>query len=141
MNWLENWIDKIQNASTSETIPTSAFFIKMNGESNRRQMSKIMECIIHYDSCVKSLKISNCDENSYLTELINRTNEITDKLKKIKVKNVITINRLIELSLGLSTEVGASKNRNYDPSKYTRKILNLLYKIDKNKFLINFKCK
>ena len=31
MNWLEDWINKIQNASTVETIPTEYFFVKMDG--------------------------------------------------------------------------------------------------------------
>lgn len=58
----------------------------------------------------------------------------------MKIKNIVTINRLIELALGLSSEKGASKSRTYNPEKYKRKILNLLYKIDKNRFLANFSC-
>ena len=141
MNWLEDWINKIQNASTSDTIPTSEFFIKMNGEANRRQMTKIMKIIEEYDLSVKNAKINMTDNDDYILFLANKNAEIILELSKMKIRNVITINRLIEIALGLSKETGASKKRTYNPEKHTRKILNLLYKIDKNRFLMNFYCK
>ena len=141
MNWLEYWIDKIQNIPSINTTPTSDFFIKMNGNANRRQMSKIMDIIIDYDNCVKNAKLSNIDEDLYLFTILNKSSEVIKELEKVKIKNITTVNRLIEIALGISSEVGASKNRNYNPLKYTRKILNLLYKIDKNRFLLNFSCK
>lgn len=141
MNWLEDCINKIQNASTIETIPTSAFFIKMNGEANRRQMTKMMKIIEDYDLSVKSAKINILDSEEYISFLSEKNSEIISELSKIKIKNVVTINRLIEIALGLSSETGASKNRTYNPEKHTRKILNLLYKVNKNKFLVNFCCK
>lgn len=140
MNWLEDWINKIQNASTTETIPTSSFFIKMNGEANRRQMTKMMKLIENYDLSIKSAKINILDSDEYISFLSEKNIEIISELSKMKIKNVITINRLIEIALGLSSETGASKNRTYNPEKHTRKILNLLYKMDKNKFLMNFCC-
>ena len=141
MNWLEDWINKIQNASTVETIPTSVFFIKMNGEANRRQMTKMMKIIEDYDLSVKSAKINILDNAEYISFLSEKNSEIISELSKMKIKNVVTINRLIEIALGLSSETGASKNRTYNPEKHTRKILNLLYRVDKNKFLMNFNCK
>lgn len=140
MNWLEYWINKIQNASTSDTIPTSDFFIKMNGEANRRQMTKIMKIIEEYDSSVKYAKINMKDNDEYVLFLANKNEEIISELSRMKIRNIITINRLVEIALGLSKETGASKNRTYNPEKHTRKILNLLYKVDKNKFLTNFYC-
>ena len=59
-------------------------------------------------------------------------------MKKIKINNIVTMNRLIEIALGISNEEGSSKRRKYSPEKYTRKILNLLYKTNKEKFLLNF---
>ena len=62
-----------------------------------------------------------------------------EELKKIKIGNIVTINRLIETALGLESQ-------NNNPScyksatKYTRKTLNLLYKMNKEKFLSNFIC-
>lgn len=140
MNWLEYWINKIQNASTSNTLPTSDFFIKMNGDANRRQMTKIMKIIEDYDSSIKSAKINMSDSEEYNLFLAEKNTEIILELSKIKIKNAVTINRLIEIALGLSKETGASKSRTYHPEKHTRKILNLLYKVDKDKFLMNFSC-
>lgn len=140
MNCLEYWINKIQNASTSDTIPTSDFFIKMNGEANRRQMTKIMKIIEEYDSSVKYAKINMKDNDEYVLFLANKNEEIISELSRMKIRNIITINRLVEIALGISKETGASKNRTYNPEKHTRKILNLLYKVDKNKFLTNFYC-
>lgn len=142
MNHLQHWIDKIQNASTTDTTPTSEFFIKMQGDANRRQMTKIMSLITDYDNCVKNAKIKyQNDEDTYLLVVIEKSKDVLEQLKKIKVRNITTINRLIEVALGISSETGASNSRKYSPSKYTRKTLNLLYKMDKKRFLLNFSCK
>jgi hypothetical protein len=77
------------------------------------------------------------DNNAFFC-MVDVSREVVDEISKIKIGNVVTINRLIELALGLSNEVGASHKRLYDPSKYTRKVLNLLYKSNKEKFLTNF---
>ena len=139
MNWLEEWLDKIQNISSTNTIPTKDFFIKMQGEANRRQMSAIMKLVKEYDNYVKYSNIAPPKtEDEYVFTLIEKADAILEKLQSINVRNVLTINRLIEISLGLSSEVGASHKRQYDPSKYTRKLLNLLYKSNKYRFLDNF---
>ena len=139
MNWLEEWLDKIQNIASNNTTPTKNFFIKMDGDANRRQMSAIMELVKEYDSCVKSANVNPPkSEDEYVFTLIEKADDILEKLKSINVRNILTINRLIEVALGLSSEVGASYKRKYDPLKYTRKLLNLLYKYDKDRFLANF---
>lgn len=138
MNYLQHWLDKIQNASTAKTIPTSKFFIKMSGEANRRQISKMVKIIEDYDKSVKAAKINMNDSEEYLKFLYEKHSEIVEELSKIKVKNIVTINRLIEVALGISKETGISKSRLYNPEKYTRKILNLLYRVNRDKFLSNF---
>ena len=139
MNWLEEWLDKIQNISSTNTVPTKDFFIKMQGEANRRQMSAIMKLVKEYDDYVKTSNIAPPKtEDEYVFTLIEKADTILEKLQAINVRNVLTINRLIEIALGLSSEVGASRKRRYDPSKYTRKLLNLLYKTNKRRFLDNF---
>ena len=139
MNWLEEWLDKIQNISSVNTVPTKEFFIKMNGEANRRQMTAIMELVKEYDNYVKSFNANPPkSEDEYVFTIIEKAEAILEKLKSINVRNVLTINRLIEVALGLSNEVGASYKRQYDPAKYTRKLLNLLYKYNKDTFLANF---
>mgnify|MGYP004465301691 CR=1 FL=1 len=138
MNWLEDWMDSIERNSNIETIPTKEFFIKMPGKANDRQMTKIRAIVEEYDSYVKQIKI-NCDEEDYNQKLICKTDEVLEKIQKIKIGNIITINRLIETTLGLD-----NKNNNFyctkTTAKYTRKTLNLLHKMDKNRFLSCFIC-
>lgn len=139
MNWLEEWLDKIQNISSNNSIPTKDFFIKMQGDGNRRQISKIRELVETYDGYVKQYAVSPSKDDDMFSTAIDISNEILDKLSKIKIGNVVTINRLIETSLGL--EVNNNRSLFYkDSQKYTRKMLNMLYKMDKNKFLNNFTC-
>lgn len=137
MNWLEEWLDKIQNISSTNTLPTKDFFIKMQGEANRRQMAKVQRLAEYWDGYIKNYTMAKNDNNAFFC-MIDVSREVVDEISKIKIGNIVTINRLIELSLGLSNEVGASHKRLYDPSKYTRKVLNLLYKSNKEKFLTNF---
>ncbi len=139
MNWLEEWLDKIQGASTSNTSPTSDFFVKMNGKPNNRQMSKIRSLVEKYDLFVKAIHITETDQEIIAEKLITESNLILDELKKIRIGNIVTINRLIETSLGLETGIGASKKLLGINTRYTRKMLNCLYRMDKAKFLINFK--
>lgn len=137
MNWLEEWLDKIQNISSTNTIPTKEFFIKMHGKANDRQMSKIQRLAEYWDGYIKNYAIFKNDNNAFFS-MVDVSREVVDGVSKIKIGNIVTINRLVELALGLSNEVGASHKRLYDPSKYTRKVLNLLYKSNKEKFLTNF---
>ena len=139
MNWLEEWLDKIQNISSNNAIPTKDFFVKMQGDGNRRQMSKIRELVETYDRYVRYYTL-NCSDNNYnVGDMVSISREILEKLCKIKIGNMISINRLIETALGLETN--NNKSLFYkDGQKYTRKMLNLLYKMDKNKFLNNFIC-
>lgn len=139
MNWLEYWIDKIQNSSTSDTIPTSEFFIKMKGRGHDRQMTKIMSIIVEYDNFVKNTKMKYSNDSEMCSELlVLKSKDVVEQLQKIKIGNIVTINRLIEVALSLDTGVGNSGKTIYNPSKYTRKVLNLLFKMNKEKFLLNF---
>lgn len=138
MNWLEEWLDKIQNISSTNTVPTEKFFIKMQGEARYKQMSKICQIAENYDKWIKYYAAQYDKSDNTFVSMLNISNEFVEAVRKIKIRNIITINRLIEVALGLSREIGASGKRHYDPTKYARKILNLLYKYDKDKFLNNF---
>ena len=139
MNWLEDWLDKIQNISSTNTIPTKNFFIKMQGRPNDKQMSVIMSLVKEYDDCVKATNTAPPKtDDEYVFTIVEKANAILEKLQAINVRNVLTINRLIEVALGLSSEIGVSNRRKYNPAKYTRKLLNLLYKTNKDRFLANF---
>ena len=133
MNWLEEILSEIQMSSTENTVPTENFFIKMDGKANNRQMSKIVNLIEDYDKFYKS-HIENEDDIEMISE---KYRELIEKIKSIKIGNPVTINRLIETSLDIET-VYKTKEKNPN-SKYTRKILNCLYKASPDKFLNNFK--
>lgn len=71
MNWLQEWLDKIQGASTKVTTPTENFFIKMKGKPNNYQISNIMTLIADYDSYIKNLQLS-CSDTEIYYDLIAR---------------------------------------------------------------------
>ena len=140
MNWLQEWLNKIQGASKTNTVPTEDFFIKMKGEGNYNQMSKIMTTVEEYDSYIKNMQLLCSDNETYYDLIAQKSANMVDEISKIKIRNVVTINRLIEISLGISTEKGGSSSRKSNPQKYVRKTLNILYKYNKEKFLNNFIC-
>lgn len=139
MNWLEECLDKIQGASTAKTEPISDYFIKMTGKANSRQMTKIRNLIEDYDHFVKGLHLTCDDKTILLKNMIDGSEELLSQLNKIKIGNIVTINRLIETALGLETGIANHKELARTNTKYCRKILNYLYKMDKQKFLMNFK--
>ena len=139
MNWLEEELDKLPNASSSETTPTKDFFIKMSGNGNDRQMSKIRMIVDDYDNFAK-FKIFSKDakrdyETDYVLAMEEKIETIIESMQKIKIGNIITINRLIETALDLHVKVST---HNINDTRYTRRMMNLLYRMDKDKFLINF---
>lgn len=131
MNWLQEILDEIPPISSTNTIPTKEFFVKMVGKPNHHQMTKIRKMVSEYDLFTKN----NRDDENY-EKILNEFDKLIENVKKIKVGNLVTINRLIESALGLENPYGRPIDKS--TSKYTRKMLNLLYKMDKNKFLNNF---
>ena len=62
----------------------------------------------------------------------------SDEVAKIRTTNPVTINRLIEYSLGLNLHDNYKHSAYKAANKYGRKILTLLFKADSTKFLSNF---
>lgn len=142
MNWMEKCLDKIQGASVNETTPTEDFFIKINGQPNKRQISKIRKLVEEYDKYVKTNKPKNLDDDSevllYYNNLEERFNKLIENCQKIKIGNIVTINRLIETALGIDKGNNQYKKKG-ENSSICRKMLNTLYRMNSEKFLINFK--
>jgi len=136
MNWLQERLEKIQGAKKNNAINTSEFFIKLQGKPNNNQMVKTRQLVEEYSQYVKS-NHQYFDTDAGLNDLIDKHNELIHEMKKIKIHNVYTINRLIETSLSLDTNVG-SRSVHIRTNKYSRDILNILYKTNKEKFLVNF---
>lgn len=139
MNWLQEVLNDIPMSSTSNTTPTIEFFIKIKGRGHDRQMSKIRTLIEEYNNYSKYMMMSYEDKEESSKKLLNKFQEVIDVLKSMRIGNQKTINRLVETSLGLETGVGASSSIKGLDVKYTRSMLNLLYRMDKEKFLLNFK--
>lgn len=135
MNWLEECFDNIPVKNKSCSVDTKKFFIKINGKANNRQMTKIRELVENYDAMSKSFKLSH-DNRDDIIPLLEESENILSMLKKMKISNPVTINRLIETALGIEENVGNKCYR--QATKYTRKMLNLLYKRNPEQFLLNF---
>lgn len=138
MNWLQDVLDNIQMSSNETAIPTERFFIKMDGLGNNRQMTKIRNLVEEYDVFIKNTLLSEDDDELLYDSVVEKSKEIILKLKGVKIGNIITINRLIETSLSLDIYNNNENTRKHKDFKYTRKMLNLLYCMNKSKFLINF---
>lgn len=130
MNWLEEILDEIEPSSTTNTIPTNEFFVKIEGKPNHRQMSKIRKLVDEYDTFVKT----NKEQGNDVEKNIEKFQQLIDNVSKVKVNNLVTINRLVESALGLESNI-TGRPIDKSTSKFTRKMLNVLYKTNKEKFL------
>lgn len=138
MNWLEECLDRIRTSSKTTAIDTKSFFIKKEGKPNSRQMSKIREIVENYDYFLRTNK-HLLDSKDEIFQIYEETERVLIQLKKIRIGNAATMNRLIETALGIETNIGGKCYK--EASKYTRKMLNLLYKMNREQFLSNFQKK
>lgn len=137
MNWLQDWLDKIQSASQESTIPTKQFIRHLDGKANDRQISKIQKLVSDYDSFIKR-NHDRFEEEDFISEFDEVTNEFISSIKKIKIGNMKTINRLIEIALDVSEENNNPHCKKKYSIKYGRRMLNTLYRQNKEAFLSNF---
>ena len=128
MNALQIVLEEIKRSSTKDSIPTKEFIIDVKGKANPKQLNKILEYAKELDLLSKS-NMSDEDIIAYS----ERFDEILSELKKMKIRNPKTMNRLIVIALD-TCKLGRKK----EYSKYTRNLLNLLYNMDKEAFLSNF---
>lgn len=136
MNWLQECLDKIQGINKRNCRETYEYLIpKLDDKTaNNRQMGKIRSIIENYDFFVKKF-MSTYDEEDEdgILPYIEKTEYVLQVLRGIKMSQ-LTVYRLIETSLGL--ERNTPSDRVYrDSSKYTRKMLNMLYRSNTEKFL------
>lgn len=141
MNYLVDCLNKIQNISRSREVPTEEYFIYTPGKSDNRQMSKIRKIIEDYDAWtrlhIRSKKIYFDDEESYMDDFKEKSQEVLNQINKIKISK-ITMNRLIGTALGIDKCINTNK-KYISASKYVRKMLSVMYKYNKDIFLSNFK--
>lgn len=138
MNWLVEKLSSIQGTRSSN-IETKKFFIQLTGNSDNKQMGKIRKIIEDYDKWTRlhiRSKRYYYDEDDYMDEFKEKSLEVLNAIKSYKISK-ITMNRLIASVLGITMQIGDNKKYR-EASKYTRKMLNAMYKYDKEKFLSNF---
>ena len=134
MNYLQECLNNIPIHRQKNSVnPTSDYFIKFRGEANRRQMKKIKELVKEYDSFTRQFSGSYAENKELITE---KFSDLVENISKIKVRNPVTINRLLEISMGVETLYKPSEPD--ESTKYCTKIMNVLYRVDKDKFLSNF---
>ena len=129
MNALQIVLNEIKPASQRDAIPTKEFIVKISGKANKRQMDKI----IAYAKELELLSKDNMSDDDIIA-YTQRFDEILKELRKMKISNPKTMSRLIEIALD-TNRIGQKKGC----SRYTRNLLNLLYKMDKDAFLQNFR--
>lgn len=140
MNYLVDILGKIQGSSRSMKKDTVEYFIPITGKADNRQMSKIRKIIENYDGWTKlhiqSKKYYYDSEDDYMDDFKEKSQEVIDSIRTFKISK-ITMNRLIGSVLGVDRSINT--NRKYRAaSKYTRKMLNMMYKYNKDMFLANF---
>ena len=140
MNWLQDCLDKIQGINKNAYVDTKEYFITIPGKADNRQMSKIRKIVENYDGYTRRLMgyMSSEGDNSDIIELLLiKTSEVYDALLGMKI-SMLTMNRLIGSVLGV--DMGINNAYKYViTSKYTRKMLKLLHKANKQTFLSCFK--
>lgn len=138
MNWLQEVLDGIISTASTTTTPTEKFFIKVLGRTDSRKLSKIRELVEEYAKFEKHwLQVNEDEEDANFSELCDYFNNVIKECEKITSTNAITMNRLIETALGID-KVGNRYSISGKQTNYTRKILNILYRVNKDKFLNNF---
>ena len=134
MNQLEKCLDKIQGASRSKFLETKEYFIEKRGAASHRQIGKIRKMAESYDIYVRKMMIlMNEDTMEDILDLLNmRTQDIIDTIKGMKISGY-TMNKLI--GSVLTTDENIPEKFKYSVSS---RLLNILYKSNKSKFLSNF---
>lgn len=136
MNYLQDWLDKIQGIERKEGTDIKDFFIKKPGKANWMQIPKIYQRIDQYDRFITKMMINDLSDDD-MNCISKETDKLVDELCRLKISE-ITMNRLIETALGI--ESNTKDNHKYtNATKNTRKILNLMYRSNKSRFISNFR--
>lgn len=138
MNWLQESLDDIQVMSGKNVVPTENYFIKMNsGKPNARQSKKIKKIVEEYDSFIRKNHDKLFDEDFYF-EFSEVSESFWESMNRIKIGNLTTINRLIEVAMEIDKSNNNPNTKVSDSNKYSRRLLSTLYKMNPNIFLQNF---
>ena len=137
MNYLEECLDKIQGASRGGIIETAEFLVerpRMN--ATHLQMGKIRKIVEEYDLFMRHNFPIYIQEDE-IEIVILETQKVIDKISNMKISQP-TIYRLVQTSMGIEGKTTTSKVYK-KASKYTNRMLSILYRTNKEKFLKCFK--
>lgn len=140
MNWLQDYLNKIQGVRTNDWIPTEDFFVKVPGRADWRTTNKILQIIIDYSNNLKKDLIQQWGNPDDAVMKMSKDMQVAvQRLKALRFKNDKAINRMIQSALDLeSSRDKVHKTLQRKNVKYSRQILNCLYRMDKDRFLKNF---
>jgi len=139
MNWLQECLDKIQGAPRTNVVENADFVVCNPGNVNRRQIGRIRKIVEEFDAWTR-INITSHEflyDDTVWDRFINKTEEVMGEIRSMKLSDY-TINRLIVTAFGITREDGKDRKIK-EALKYTRKMLNVLYMYNKEKFLKNFK--
>lgn len=140
MNYLQDCLNKIQGVRTNDWIPTEDFFIKVQGRADWRTTNKVLDIIKDYSSALKKdLTEQWSDPYQAVVKMSQDMDVAVERLKSLRFKNRKVINRLIQTALDLDGNYDkVHKSLQRKNAKYSRQILNCLYRMDSDRFLENF---
>ena len=138
-NWVEEELDKIQNASTSKTTDELELLVKpesLTDGINYRQMEKVKELYDDYINSKNELFIRMNeyeDFKDYKIELMELFVRFVEEVSKIKIRSQKTMLTLIKIGMNDYTDLWTrSFQYNYIA------LLNVLYNSHRKKFLSCF---
>lgn len=140
MNWMEESLNQIQGLrNEAEWYPIQDLFIWMPGNANKYHVNKLRKLIEDYDKWIRrNLHNLMYFEDSDFEVYYQKQLEIIDAIHNVK-PSAITINHLIASVLQVESKDVNNKTKYIKATKLQRKILSLLYKHNKDKFLSCFK--
>lgn len=134
MNWLEFEFDKLFIMPKNKKIDISNYIVNLCTDVkkvNTYQVNKIREMAINYSA--KLTKLNSLEDDYEL--MIEETNQIIEQVSKIKMGKQ-TLNYIIAAALNVNTQNKRNKYRDF--IKYRRKLLTILYRVNRTNFLKNF---
>lgn len=143
MNWLEEELETIPRMKKTSAIENSEIIKHQNGKVEYKQLNKIQNTIIDCEKEIQSLLISinNNDINkSVATNMVQTLYDgMIKKLNRTSITNTIIYNRLIEQYFNAIIYQHKKLKSEHIEQFYGTKILTTLFRMNKRKFLSNFK--
>ena len=132
MNWLEECLNKIQGLPNSDDYCIDNLFIRDNSRADYRKIGRVRALIEEYDKWIKTEfpYYDHYEQDNFLL-LSQKQEEVIEAIKNTKLSKA-SINHLIGAALQVENYVNKQSKK---ATKLQRKMLNLLYKHDPEKFL------